>query len=95
MRTAHGLILAFMVGVAGCTHTLNGNEVVAGVGDDDLLKLRSGPGLNHSILLGLPDGTGLRQGRCVSTQDGLWCRVSLTSHPKITGYVSSAYLVAR
>jgi uncharacterized protein YraI len=95
MRWCLGLVVAVLLGAAGCTNTLSGNAVVAGVGDNDLLKLRSGPGLNYSIIMGLPDGTRLRQDRCVTTHGRLWCRVSLMSSPGVTGYVSSSYLIAQ
>ena len=39
----------------GCA--VGSGAVVKGAGPDDLLKLREGPGLNHKIIIGLPDGT--------------------------------------
>ena len=95
MRYGFVLALALLLGATGCTNSWSGNAIVAGVGDDDLLKLRSGPGLNYSIIMGLPNGTRLRQERCVTTKGRLWCRVSLMSAPGVTGYVSSSYLIAQ
>ena len=66
--------------------------MVKGAGPDDLLKLRSGPGLEHDVIMGLPDGTRLIRGRCELTGGRTWCRASLADSPKITGYVSAEYL---
>ncbi len=62
--------------------------MVEGAGADELLKLRAGPGLGYSVILGLPDGTRLVRRDCVTEVGQLWCRVSLADAPKITGYVS-------
>ena len=76
--------------VAGCA--VGSGAVVRGVGQDDLLKLRKGPGLDHEIILGLPDGTRLNRQNCVTTEGRTWCHVSLTDRPGISGYVSAEYL---
>ena len=58
--------------VAGCTTggpmaaTATGSRVTVTGAGDDLLKLRSGPGLEYKVLLGLPDGTALRRRDCVT-----------------------------
>ena len=49
---------------AGCA--AGSGAVVKGVGQDDLLKLRKGPGLEHDIIIGLPDGTRLTRQNCVT-----------------------------
>ena len=85
-------ILAFMV-VASCAAT--GNTSVKGAGPDDLLKLRSGPGLNFNVILGLPDGTALNRRNCVTELGQRWCQVSLATAPSVTGYVSADYLTSR
>jgi len=92
MRTYFAALLAFMI-VAGCA--VSGGTVVKGAGPDDLLKLREGPGLNHKIILGLPDGTRLTRHSCVTTAGKLWCMVSLTDKPGVSGYVSADYLSDR
>ena len=69
--------------------------MVKGTGPDELLKLRAGPGLEFNVILGLPDGTSLNRRDCVTELGQLWCRVSLTAAPQITGYVSADYLSAR
>lgn len=89
------LVTILLIWISGCVNTLAGNAVVVGVGESDLLKLRSGPGLNHGIIMGLPNGTSLRQDRCVNVNERIWCRVSPLSSPRVTGYVSANYLVAR
>lgn len=81
------------VGVlAGCGDLTGNRAVVEGVGSDDLLKLRAGPGLGFSIIMGLPDGTRLIQRECLVEMGQSWCRVALAEAPGITGYVSEDYL---
>ncbi|MFT3691274.1 SH3 domain-containing protein [Paenirhodobacter sp.] len=92
MRTHLATLLALMV-VAGCA--VGSGAVVKGVGPDDLLKLRKGPGLDHDIIIGLPDGTRLTRQNCVTNGGKVWCKVSLTDRPAISGYVSADYLAHR
>lgn len=87
MRTPFPALFALMI-VAGCAS----GAVVKGAGPDDLLKLRTGPGLNYKIIMGLPDGTRLKRHDCVTEVGQLWCRVSLDSAPGVSGYVSADYL---
>ena len=91
MRTPLAALLALMI-ASGCA--VGSGAVVRGAGPDDLLKLREGPGLHHKILIGLPDGTRLTRHECLSTNGKLWCRVSLTAKPSVSGYVSADYLAA-
>jgi uncharacterized protein YraI len=92
MRQAPFLkILALML-LAGCSQGDAGQTVVEGVGPEEFLKLRTGPGLGYSIVLGLPDGTSLVRRDCVTELGQLWCRVSLSAAPQITGYVAADYL---
>lgn len=84
-------IFTFML-VASCGGLAADRTLVKGAGPDDLLKLRSGPGLGFNVILGLPDGTSLTRGDCVTEVGQLWCRVSLTAAPQIKGYVSADYL---
>lgn len=80
--------------VANCGEITASSTVVEGAGPDEFLKLRAGPGLGYSVILGLPDGTSLNRGDCVTELGQLWCRVSLTAAPQIAGYVSADYLAA-
>ena len=80
--------------LAGCSSGDAGRTVVQGAGPDEFLKLRAGPGLAYSTILGLPDGTSLDRHDCVTEIGQLWCRVSLSGAPRITGYVSADYLSA-
>ena len=77
----------------GCT--VGSGAVVKGVGSDDLLKLREGPGLEQRIIIGLPDGTRLTRQNCVTNNGKVWCKVFLTDRPAISGYVSADYLAHR
>ena len=90
-KTKFSTILALVL-VAGCSTGSNGRVMVKGAGSDDLLKLRSGPGLEHDVIMGLPDGTRLIRRGCQPIAGRTWCRVSLADSPKVTGYVSGEYL---
>ena len=94
LRSTLSVILALML-VASCGEWTADDVLVAGTGPDELLKLRSGPGLGYSVVLGLPDGTSLNRRDCVTEVGQRWCLVSLTAAPRITGYVSDDYLTAR
>lgn len=85
-------LLALMI-AAGCA--VGSGAVVKGAGPDELLKLREGPGLNHEIIIGLPDGTRLTRQNCVTNDGKVWCRVMLTDRPSVSGYVSADYLAHR
>lgn len=78
--------------LAGCVGSTGQTVAVKGVGDADLLKMRAGPGLGYKIVLGLPDGTRLTRRDCVTEVGQLWCRVSLSNAPSVSGYVSADYL---
>ena len=75
--------------------TVGSGAVVKGVGADDLLKLRKGPGLDHEIIIGLPDGTRLTRQNCVTNTGKVWCWVYLTDRPSVAGYVAADYLAHR
>jgi uncharacterized protein YraI len=81
--------------VASCGDLAADRTLVEGAGPDELLKLRAGPGLGYNVILGLPDGTSLNRRDCVTEVGQLWCRVSMTAAPQITGYVSADYLSSR
>ena len=93
-RKSVTVFLTFML-VASCGGLTGDRALVQGAGPDELLKLRSGPGLGFNVILGLPDGTSLNRGDCVTEVGQLWCRVSLTQAPQIAGYVSADYLSTR
>ncbi|MBU2867322.1 SH3 domain-containing protein [Pacificibacter marinus] len=93
-RSTIPVILILML-VSGCSNFSADRASVVGTGPDELLKLRAGPGLGFSVILGLPDGTLLNRRDCVTEIGQLWCRVSLTAAPQITGYVSADYLSKR
>lgn len=69
-----------------------GRYEVHGVEDDDMLKLRGGPGTGFSVIVGLPNGTVVRVHSCQQTGGTRWCRVSLQRARGLKGYVSWAYL---
>ncbi|WP_444451232.1 SH3 domain-containing protein (plasmid) [Rhodobacter capsulatus] len=92
MRLPFAALLALLI-AAGCAP--GNGAVVKGAGPDDLLKLRDGPGLDHKILIGLPDGTRLTRGACLTRAGKVWCRVFLTDRPNVSGYVAAEYLAHR
>lgn len=92
--TTFKALLALIL-VVGCSGGPGGRAVVKGAGPDDLLKLRSGPGLDYSVILGLPDGTQLIRRDCKPELGELWCKVSLADSPSVSGYVSADYLASR
>ncbi|WP_249219142.1 SH3 domain-containing protein [Loktanella sp. SALINAS62] len=71
------------------------STVVRGVGSDDLLKLRAGPGLGYAVIVGIPDGTALTRRDCVTELGQRWCNVALRDHRSLTGYVAEDYLQQR
>ena len=92
MRSPIAALLALTVATA-CA--VGSGAVVQGAGPDDLLKLRNGPGLEHPVIIGLPDGTRLTRQNCVPNNGRVWCRVFLTDRPSMSGYVSAEYLAHR
>ncbi|SDD57522.1 SH3 domain-containing protein [Ruegeria marina] len=69
-----------------------GRFEVFGVEDDDMLKMRAGPGTGYRVILGLPNGIVLRVHKCEQTGGTRWCSVTLEQARGIKGYVSWAYL---
>jgi uncharacterized protein YraI len=69
-----------------------GRYEVHGVGEDDMLKMRAGPGIGYNVILGLPDGTAVRVESCEMIGSTLWCSVSLDRARGLKGYVSWVYL---
>ncbi|MEH6648204.1 SH3 domain-containing protein [Sulfitobacter sp.] len=88
-------VILTLVLASGCSNFSDDRTSVVGTGQAEFLKLRAGPGLGFSVILGLPDGTSLNRRDCVTEIGQLWCRVSLTAAPQITGYVSADYLSKR
>lgn len=86
----HLVALMALTLASGCA--VGTGAVVKGAGPKDLLKLREGPGLNYRIIVGLPDGTPLTRQNCVTNKGKVWCRVTLTNKPEVSGYVSAEYL---
>lgn len=92
MKIAALSALITLTMIAGCGPLAGGRTVVRGAGPDEMLKLRAGPGLGFRVIVGLPDGTELIRRDCVTEASQLWCRVSLTDAPAVSGYVSADYI---
>ena len=95
MRSTIAKIVVGLGVLAGCSSVVGSRAVVNGVGANDMLKLRAGPGLGFTVIMGLPDGTALTQQDCVTELGQRWCRVTLADAPGVTGYVSADYLTER
>lgn len=65
---------------------------VTGVEQDDMLKMRAGPGTGYRVVAGFPNGTVFRVHSCEQTGSTRWCRVSLKQARGLKGFVSWAYL---
>lgn len=89
-----GLLAAAALGSAGDAAAEGARKVVvvSGVGADDMLKLRAGPGTGYKVIAGFPDGTELVERRCDRVGGTPWCEVSLRAAPRLRGYVSGHYL---
>lgn len=70
----------------------SGRYEVFGVGDDDMLKLRAGPGTGYIVIAGFPNGTLVRVYDCTQTGGTRWCEVAMDRARGLRGYVSWAYL---
>ncbi len=97
MRKAVIVMLALIVmgtvfGADPATAASLGRYEVFGVEGDDMLKMRGGPGIGYSVIVGLPNGTVLRVHSCQQTGGTRWCSVSLERARGLKGYVSWAYL---
>ncbi|MFV0334118.1 MAG: SH3 domain-containing protein [Tropicimonas sp.] len=68
---------------------------VTGVDKGDMLKLRSGPGTGYRVVVGLPNGTMVRNHGCTRVGSTPWCKVSLNDVRQLRGYVSGHYLKRR
>ena len=86
------LALVALLVLAGCASGPGTRATVQGVGEDDFLRLRAGPGLGYRAVLGLPDGTAVTRRECVTEVGQLWCEVALADAPGLRGYVSADYL---
>ncbi len=76
--------------LGGCA--VGGSEVVGNLGEEEFLRMRAGPSLGYSVVLGLPAGTLVVRQNCVTELGQLWCRVALAEAPSVTGYVAADYL---
>ena len=76
---------------AGCSGLAADRAIVTGTGPE-LLKLRTGPGLDYGVVRGLPDGTELNRYHCVTEIGQLWCEVSPVDAAGVRGWVSADYL---
>jgi len=97
MRKAiFGALAAVMLGAVPGAEPAHASSVgyyeVVGVEDDDMLKMRAGPGTGYNVIVGLPNGTVLRIHNCEQIGGTQWCKVSLKQSRGLKGYVSWHYL---
>ena len=88
------LVAGLLAGLAGLPALADppGDYEVWGVEEDDMLKMRAGPGVGYRVIVGLPNGTVLRVTSCEQTGGTRWCKVALKAARGLKGYVSWAYL---
>lgn len=86
-----GSAVAFGAGPVAAAPTVE----VSGVTEEDMLKLRSGPGTGYRVIVGLPNGTKLRNHGCDRIGGTPWCKVSLKEARGLQGYVSGHYLTEK
>ena len=65
---------------------------VYGVTDNDMLKMRAGPGTGYIVIVGLPNGAVVRVDSCQLIGGTRWCKIALEQARALKGYVSSSYL---
>lgn len=83
-------VLTLITGLGGCAG--GGGEVVGNLGEEEFLRMRAGPSLEYSVVLGLPAGTPVIRQDCVTELGQLWCRIALAEARGVTGYVAADYL---
>lgn len=87
---------ATLLALGGCGNTVSAGDTgfyeVSGVDEDDMLKMRAGPGTGYRVIVGLPNGTVLRISTCEQTGSTRWCKATLKEMGGLKGYVSWAYL---
>ncbi|SDY06888.1 SH3 domain-containing protein [Citreimonas salinaria] len=89
------LAAALIMSTAAPAAAQSGRYEVFGVAEDDLLKLRAGPGTGFVVVAGFPNGTALRVYECTQTGGTRWCEVAMERARGLRGYVSFAYLRKR
>lgn len=87
--------LAFALVGAAPAAALDRQVVVTGVGPDDMLRMRAGPGTGFRVIVGLPEGTALINRGCDRVGGTPWCEVALEDARRLRGYVSGHYLQDR
>lgn len=92
IATLAAAALGIGLGVEPTEANSAGYYEVVGVEGDDMLKMRTGPGIGYRVIVGLPNGTVLRLHSCEETGATRWCKVSLKQSRKLKGYVSWHYL---
>ncbi len=86
------LVAAIALSLASTAMAANTTAVVQGVEDGDMLNLRSGPGSGYRVIVGLPNGTVVRNHGCDRVGGTPWCKVSLKEVRQMKGFVSGHYL---
>lgn len=85
-------VLAGCNGMAPSAIGMTDRSEVYGVEEGDMLKLRAGPGTGYDVIVGLPNGTVMRVGKCSRIGGTRWCAVAVDRDPSLTGYASESYL---
>ena len=65
---------------------------VTGVASNDVLNVRSGPGVNNSIVGALGNGDRVRKLRCEHHGGSQWCEIEMQTDMRERGWVNARYL---
>ncbi|NDW45290.1 SH3 domain-containing protein [Ruegeria sp. PrR005] len=65
---------------------------VAGVPQNDVLNVRSGPGTNYRVIGALGNGDRVRKLRCQTPGRTTWCEIEMMTDMRERGWVSARYL---
>jgi uncharacterized protein YraI len=65
---------------------------VTGVGRDDVLNVRSGPGTGNRIVGALANGDRVRILGCEAAGNSRWCEIEMMTDMRERGWVNARYL---
>lgn len=79
-------------GAASAPATTGGIQRVAGVPTNDLLNVRSGPGVANNVVGALGNGDSVRVLGCQNVGSARWCEIEMMTDMRERGWVNSRYL---
>ncbi len=74
-------------------HTSTGtNTTVTGVSANDILNVRSGPGVRYKVVGALGNGSRVRMLDCAMQGNARWCQIEMLTDMRERGWVNARYL---